>query len=128
MMKLFDVKWNVKTAGPSPFNNERTELFLLGCRKALEGNPCPECFNSPTWDDSIAQRFYTPKDIAEHLSKTAPNKYVTIGGGEPTDQIDELIELCKEIKKYGFHTMVYTWRDLRWELQSMQIFLWVQSL
>ena len=26
---LRDVKWKVTTAGPSPHNNERTELFLL---------------------------------------------------------------------------------------------------
>ena len=41
-----DLKWSVKTAGPSPFNNERTELFLLGCKKAMSGKPCKGCFNS----------------------------------------------------------------------------------
>ena len=33
--------------------------------------------------------------------------------GEPTDQIDNLIILCRELKtKYNFNIMVYTWRDL----------------
>jgi organic radical activating enzyme len=113
MIKLFDVKWDAKTAGPSPCNNERTELFLLGCKKAKSGNPCPGCFNSPTWDDSIAEKSYDPVEMAEHINAHSPNKYITIGGGEPTDQIDDLIILCKELKKHGFHIMVYTWRSLK---------------
>ena len=51
--------------------------------------------------------------MAEHINYCAPNKYITIGGGEPTDQVDNLIILCKELKKYGFHIMMYTWRDLK---------------
>lgn len=112
-LKIAYVRWTARTAGPSPFNNERTELFLLGCKKALEGNPCPGCFNSGTWDASKQTVVDDPIKTAEYINKMSPNKYITIGGGEPTDQIDGLIELCKELKeKYGFHIMVYTWRDL----------------
>ena len=32
-IKIRECQWSVKTAGPSPFNNERTELFLLGTVK-----------------------------------------------------------------------------------------------
>lgn len=109
---LRDVRWSVKTAGPSPHNNERTELFLLGCKKAIEGNPCKGCFNSTTWDSSKAEFSHDPVAMAKHINEFAPNKYITIGGGEPTDQIDNLIILCKELKNYGFHIMVYTWRNL----------------
>lgn len=109
---LRDCKWSVTTAGPSPYNNERTEIFLLGCNKAMTGNPCKGCFNSTTWDNSTAQWSHDPIKMAEHINNNAPNKYITIGGGEPTDQIDNLIILCKELKKYGFHIMVYTWRNL----------------
>lgn len=111
-IKLRDVRWSVKTAGPSPFDNERTELFLLGCNKAMSGNPCKGCFNSTTWDQSKALWSHDPIKMAEHINNNAPNKYITIGGGEPTDQIDNLLILCKELKKYGFHIMMYTWRDL----------------
>lgn len=108
---LRDCNWSVTTAGPSPFNNQRTELFLLGCNKAMTGNPCKGCFNSTTWDNSTAQWSHDPVKMAEHINNNAPNKYITIGGGEPTDQIENLIILCKELKKYGFHIMMYTWRD-----------------
>lgn len=113
---LRDCRWSVTTAGPSPYNNERTEIFLLGCNKAMTGNPCKGCFNSTTWDNSTAQWSHDPVKMAEHINNNAPNKYITIGGGEPTDQIDNLIILCKELKKYGFHIMVYTWRNLEKEL------------
>lgn len=111
-IKLRDVKWSVKTAGPSPFNNERTEIFLLGCEKAMSGDPCQGCFNSTTWDSSKAEFTHDPILMAEHINNNAPNKYITIGGGEPVDQILNLIILCRELKKYGFNIMIYTWREL----------------
>lgn len=113
---LRDCNWAVKTAGPSPDENRRTELFLLGCNKAMLGNPCKGCFNSTTWDASKAEWSHDPIKMAEHINNCAPNKYITIGGGEPTDQIENLIILCKELKKYGFHIMMYTWRNLEYEL------------
>lgn len=111
-IKLRDVNWAVKTAGPSPYDNQRTELFLLGCNKAMTGNPCEGCFNKSTWDVNMAQWSHDPIKMAEHINNNAPNKYITIGGGEPTDQIDNLIILCEELKKYDFHIMMYTWRRL----------------
>lgn len=111
---LRDCNWSVKTAGPSPDDNNRTELFLLGCKKAMSGNPCKGCFNSTTWDKSKAQWSHDPIKMAKHINDCAPNKYITIGGGEPTDQLDNLIILCKELKKYGFHIMMYTWRRLKY--------------
>lgn len=109
-----DCNWAVKTAGPSPHDNDRTELFLLGCKKAISGNPCRGCFNMTTWDASTALWSHDPFKVAEHINNNAPNKYITIGGGEPTDQIDNLIILCKELKtKYNFHIMMYTWKDLK---------------
>lgn len=110
---LRECNWAVKTAGPSPDDNRRTELFLLGCNKAMSGNPCKGCFNSTTWNKDKAEWSHDPIKMAEHINNCAPNKYITIGGGEPTDQIDNLIILTRELKKYGFHIMMYTWRDLK---------------
>lgn len=112
-MKLFNVKWKCTTAGPSPFNNERTEVFLLGCNKAMTGNPCKGCFNSMTWDVSKATINHNPIDVANNIIKFSPNKYVTFGGGEPTDQIDELLIVFDLLKQNGFHILMYTWRKLK---------------
>ena len=111
-IKVFDVRLVATTAGPSPDNNIRTEVFLLGCKKALQGDGCPGCFNSITWDASKAEWAYDPVEFAAKLNEETPNKYITIGGGEPLDQIDELIVLCRELKQYGYHIFVYTWHDL----------------
>lgn len=110
-IKLFTVTWSTDTAGISPDHNNRTELFFKGCNKAIIGNPCLGCFNSPLWDDS-AEYTHSAESIANQVSMYAPNKYVTIGGGEPTDQIEGLIELTKLLKEDGFHIMIYTWKDL----------------
>ena len=37
-LKVFDIRFDVTTAGPSPNGNKRIELFLLGCRKAASGH------------------------------------------------------------------------------------------
>jgi hypothetical protein len=112
-IKLWSVTWETTTAGPSPFDNNRTEIFLFGCEKAKVGNPCKGCFNSKLWDSSIAEKDYTPDEIAMQIINNAPNKYVTIGGGEPTDQMEGLIELCKKLKVAGFLIMVYTWKSIK---------------
>lgn len=110
-IKLFTVTWSTDTAGPSPNENMRTEVFFKGCNKAITGNACLGCFNSPLWQDD-AQYTYTPEAIASQIKEHAPSKYVTIGGGEPTDQLEGLIELTRLLKEDGFHIMVYTWKDL----------------
>ena len=80
-IKVFDVKLVATTAGPSPDNNARTEVFLFGCKKALQGDGCPGCFNSIIWDASKAEWSHDPVELAAELNKTTPNKYITIGGG-----------------------------------------------
>lgn len=113
-LRIFDIKWRTDTAGPSPNNNERIEVFLLGCDKAMQGNPCKGCFNSITWDKSKTEYSWDPIELADMINEGCDpnNKYITIGGGEPTDQIDKLIPFTKKLKEHGFHIMMYTWRDL----------------
>lgn len=111
-MYIFDVKWSAITAGPSPFNNERTELFLLGCERARSGNACKGCFNSKTWYIPEDAKVYSAKYCAYNLIKHMPNKYLTIGGGEPLDVIDELIEMCAILKEHDIHILCYTWRNI----------------
>ncbi|MCY7866001.1 4Fe-4S cluster-binding domain-containing protein [Bacillus spizizenii] len=110
-IKLFTVTWSTDTAGVSPHDNMRTELFFKGCNKAISGNACLGCFNQPLWDD-YAKYTHSVESVAEQVIRHAPNKYATIGGGEPTDQIEGLIELTQRLKQAGFHIMVYTWKDL----------------
>ena len=113
-LRIFDINWETDTAGPSPNNNKRIEVFLLGCDKAQQGNPCKGCFNSITWDKSKAEWSLDPIELADMINEYCDpnNKYITIGGGEPSDQIEKLIPFTKKLKEYGFHIMMYSWRSL----------------
>lgn len=113
-LRLFDINWETDTAGPSPNKNKRIEVFLLGCDRAMEGNPCKGCFNNVTWNKDIAEHSWDPIELADMVNEGCDpnNKYVTIGGGEPTDQIDKLIPFVKRLKEHNFHIMMYTWRSV----------------
>lgn len=114
-LRLFDINWKCKTAGPSPNNNERIEVFLLGCEKAAKGNPCPGCFNSITWDASKAEFSWDPIELANKICNYTTERYITIGGGEPSDQINNLIPFVKELKKHNFHILMYTWQSIEYK-------------
>lgn len=119
-LKVFDIRFDVTTAGPSPNGNKRIELFLLGCRKAASGHPCKGCFNQALWHADKAEFSRDPVEIAKWIIERTPKneRYITLGGGEPTDQIDQIIPLCKELKKAGFHIMMYTWREMVIEFRT----------
>ena len=108
ILKIYDVKWTSNTAGPSPDSNRRTEIFIRGCKKAAEGNPCKGCFNPKLWNDTDTAIGRPPREIAEMVDEHAPNKFVTIVGGEPLDQVRPLAELVSWLKFYGFHIILFT--------------------
>ena len=111
-VRMYDIRWVSHTAGPSPVTNEfgpncRVELFLMGCKKAQSGYPCKGCFNPKLWSDSPARELEA-EEIAIQIEKFAPQKYITIVGGEPFDQPEGLTELCEALKRRDFHIMVFT--------------------
>ena len=112
-VKLFDVLWRTKNAGASPDDNRRTELYFAGCQKALSGNPCKNCFNPALWDS----KSNIPQDvikIVDALDRHNIPKYITLVGGEPTDQKEGLIALVDELYKRGYETILFTWHDPFW--------------
>ena len=101
-IKLFDVKLETNTAGPSPFDNYRTEIFLLGCVKACQGDGCPGCFNSSTWYAEKAEWSYDPVVLAAYLNEITPNSKIIIhglsmGGGIALDLTDKDMKNVKAI-------------------------------
>ena len=106
-LKIFNANWSSRSAGPSP-DGYRTEIFLSGCKKAEEGNPCPDCFNSEIWNKDNYNGYMSPRECFNHIRRYAPNKYITFVGGEPLDQIIPLSELCRLLHKEGYHIIVIT--------------------
>ena len=64
----------------------RFVLWTQGCSKG-----CPECFNPETWSTNIYKEL-SPTQIFE-LIKNFEVDGVTISGGDPLEQEDELLEL-----------------------------------
>ena len=107
LLKIFNVYWSSETAGPSPDNNKRTEIFLSGCKKARNGNACKGCFNPDLWyEDYIAE--VSPEDLLRQVKKFAPNKFITFVGGEPLDQFLPLAESLFLLKKNGYHIILFS--------------------
>lgn len=116
-VRMYDIRWVSHTAGPSPVTNEfgpncRVELFLMGCKKAQSGYPCKGCFNPKLWSDNPARELEA-EEIAIQIEKFAPQKYITIVGGEPFDKPEGLTELCEALKRRDFHIMVFTHYQLK---------------
>lgn len=104
-INLYDYRINIRTAGPSVQDNLRSELYFAGCRKAEEGDPCRGCFNYELWQREQGSQI-SIQAIVDRLEDMCSVKSVTIVGGEPTDQLEGLIELCKLLKKYNYHILV----------------------
>lgn len=112
-VKMYDIRWVSHTAGPSPVKtkfspNARVELFFAGCKKAASGNPCKDCFNPTLWFIPKGAKELDPKEMAVRIEKFAPQKYITIVGGEALDQPEGLTVLCEELRKRNFHIIVFT--------------------
>lgn len=107
-INLYDYRINIRTAGPSVQDNLRSELYFAGCRKAEEGDPCRGCFNYQLWQREQGSQI-SIQAIVDRLEDMCSVKSVTIVGGEPTDQLEGLIELCRLLKKYNYHVLVISW-------------------
>lgn len=80
----------------------RTVLFLQGCNLNCKG-----CQNKTTRDINKGNDVEID-DLVKELNAKVFNKKITISGGEPLMQKDELIDLVKKLKKLGFNIALYT--------------------
>lgn len=78
----------------------RDVVFFQGC-----GKRCKGCHNPDTWDyNGGCHRFLG--DVVNELADSSND--VTISGGEPLDQFDDLLELCRMLSEAGKSIWVYT--------------------
>ena len=78
----------------------RDVVFFQGC-----GKRCKGCHNPDTWDyQGGCHRFIG--DVVKELSDSSND--VTISGGEPIDQFDDLLEFCRQLTEAGKKIWVYT--------------------
>lgn len=78
----------------------RDVIFFQGC-----GKRCKGCHNPDTWDyNGGCHRFIG--DVFNELADSSND--VTISGGEPIDQFEDLLELCRMFYEAGKKIWVYT--------------------
>ena len=117
-LNIYSGNFHSTTAGLSP-TGERVELFLAGCKMAREGHPCPGCFNKDLWSDK-ERHLQETDEIINYIISMTDNRYITIVGGEPLDQHDALVELCKKLKLNKFHICLITHYTME-EIIKMEI-------
>lgn len=97
----------LKIAGIEPFSivdgpGFRYTIFFQGCPHCCDG-----CHNPATWDIN-GGREESVCNIIEDLKKQKNLHGVTISGGEPFLQYDQLLKLLMAIKKLNYHVIVFT--------------------
>lgn len=99
---------SIETFGTHDGPGIRLVVFLQGCPLR-----CVYCHNPDTQAMQTAENLLmSPTEILDQLEKQRPyfktTGGLTLSGGEPTVQAQELIELCIQAKAKGFHIALDT--------------------
>lgn len=81
-------------------------IFVRGCRMR-----CRYCHNPDTWDTNGGEEYTADellKKAMRYKNYWKKGGGITVSGGEPLLQIDFLIELFKQAKAEGIHTVIDT--------------------
>ena len=83
----------------------RTVIHTQGCSIR-----CPKCFNPKTFSQT-GGREWKVDEVLEVIRKAAPDG-VTISGGEPTDQVEAVLELCRSLRQEAYSVVMFSGRTL----------------
>lgn len=96
MLRVLDIVEGTIVDGPGL----RTSIYLSGCN-----HHCLECHNSQSWQYENGK----PMTVPEILAIIKENGFnVSLSGGDPFYQIDNLLPLLQQIKKLGKNIWCYT--------------------
>lgn len=98
-VRVRNVCYPVTTLGPGL----RLGVWLSGCRRR-----CPGCL-SPELQESRPSDEIAPDALADALlARDVAYEGLTVSGGEPLDQADELVEFLKLMSPRIHHVILYT--------------------
>lgn len=80
----------------------RTILFLQGCSRHCKG-----CHNPQTWDFAKGS-VWSINNLYQEICSKSSTKRITISGGEPLEQKDEILELIVMLYKVQYDITLYT--------------------
>ena len=78
----------------------RVTLFVSGCTHRCKG-----CHNKATWDFNFGKEF--SNEVKNELFKVISKPYIkglTLSGGDPLDNYDEILSLVKKFREYFGNT------------------------
>ena len=85
----------------------RYVIFFQGCSHQCEG-----CHNPETWEFSTG-KVMTEEDILNDLQECDADRVldITLSGGDPFFQAEQILNLCKTLKEIGYNIWAYTGFD-----------------
>lgn len=95
-MRILDIIDGTIVDGPGL----RTSIYFAGC-----AHQCPGCHNRQSWPFD-AGREVSVDELMAHVEENGFN--VTLTGGDPLYQIDEILPLCKRLRDAGYTIWCYT--------------------
>lgn len=99
-MQIDRVLYPIRSLGPG----DRIGIWVIGCP-----HHCYNCSNPELWESDIAKETNVDDLVQILRSQNIVTERVTITGGEPFYQSEELLALLQALRKYGFtDILVYT--------------------
>ena len=104
MINVAGIYHNDLANGP----NLRTVLFVQGCP-----HHCKGCHNKHTWEFGAGDDL-TSDHLVKLLTENPLDKGITISGGEPICQWENLYSVIQQLKDKKYHLMLYTGYTRTW--------------
>ncbi len=98
MINVHRIITSTKAEGPGI----RTCIYLQGCSHHCEG-----CFAMDTWS-AEPHLLMTCDELMKRVLNDKDAEGITLLGGEPLDQFDEVLELCRRVKAVGKTVILFT--------------------
>ena len=100
-MQIDRIFYPIKSLGPG----DRLVIWTVGCTKR-----CYMCSNKELWESNKAKDFEI-ESMVELINRTLEGRIIdgiTITGGDPLEQYDELVELLRLLKNLTDDILIYT--------------------
>ena len=105
-MQIDRIYYPVTTLG----YGKRIGIWTIGC-----SHHCYNCSNPELWDNNLAKDVDVGR-LVKYIKSIPKADGITITGGDPFEQPEELLILIKEIKKLGYEDILvysgYTYEEL----------------
>lgn len=100
---------NIKEFDISNGAGIRTSLYVSGC-----SHHCKNCFNPMTWDKDYGE-LYTEKTAIKIIKACENKKGLSLLGGEPLENIPELLQLVNDFKIAYPSKDIWLWTGYTWD-------------